>query len=590
MIAQETERKLTLEEAVKVYQTLLHRENLAVRLFRPMETQAPFFRSHASERLARGGARSGKTVVCAVEVGSAAIGIPVRSRDGKQFPYRYLPRPNGMTIWIVGYDEKHIGRTIWAKLFEPGLFKCIKDEKTGRLRAYDPETDRERESEVVPSPPLIPCRESMKSPCSDEESWVSSWAWEDKARRIFSSCTLINGTQIFAFSSQAALSSGDSVDLLWIDEDIAQPQYIPDWQARLSSSQCFTKHHRGGSLIWSARPHSENDAILRMSERAKAQANRKKPDVFEIVLKMTGNIHIDREEKRKRLESWTPEEARVFDEGEFTNDLVRVFRDFSPEVHCLPSQCEHDPLEKFLAERGYQVPFEWTNYLSLDPGHTHPAVVLAAVPPPEIGDYLVIWGEVYISGITAPQLAEQIVEISSGRSFEAFVIDDHFSRQTVAGWGDSIYSIYSKAFAQARLESHQTGSGFLKGTDNVFARNEVHRQWLAPRGSVGPKLRIIATAAPHTIREYGLYKKRITANEIQEAVLDQNNHSMDAIGYLTGLRPEFVPRRQRKTQLCPSQQFFLELKEEDEKRSAGDGSVYMGTRSSLGHANLFARG
>ena len=67
------------------------------------------------------------------------------------------------------------------------------------------------------------------------------------------------------------------------------------------------------------------------------------------------------------------------------------------------------------------------------------------------------------------------------------------------------------------------------------------RNCLSPRAGIGPKLRLIDGATPETQKEFGLYKKRVTRDDIQDKVVSRDDHAMDAIGYLISGNPVYVP-------------------------------------------------
>ena len=271
----------TDQEFAKAVAEVERRKQEALNLYRPMLTQMPFHLTTASEKVVRGGNRSGKTMSCAAEVASAVLGIPLIGPDGNPIPFRY-PKGRPLLVWIIGFDEKHIGR-IYNKLFSPGMFRLIKDEETGKLRSWRPweEADAAREDEIEQAPALIPKR------------MIKEFAWENKAARAFSVCRLHNGTEIHAFSSGGEAATGDAVDIIWIDEDIKYPSHVGEWQARLSDNR--------GKLLWSSWPRNANSALKAMSARAEAQEDSEHPDVFEILLTFSGNPYIPMDEKRKRL-------------------------------------------------------------------------------------------------------------------------------------------------------------------------------------------------------------------------------------------------------------------------------------------------
>jgi hypothetical protein len=505
------------------------RKGEALKLYRPMPNQLAFHLSEATERVVRGGNRSGKTAAAAAEVASAALGVPLTGPDGKELPFRYSSS-EPLVIWVIGYDEKHIAR-IYRKLFKRGLFQVIEDEHTGELRAWRPweAADLRRKAETKPSPPLIPERLVRSDDC----------AWENKKEQVFSVIRLKNGTEIFAFPSGGEAGQGDAVDVVWIDEDIKIARHVDEWQARLAD--------RDGRLIWSAWPHSANLALVAMSKRAKKETDSEAPDVSEVVLRFSDNPYIPAEAKRKRLKAWHDAGyvvARSRDEGEFTTDSILVFPTFSTDVHCLPSRSEPDVLERFLADRNWQVPVDWTNYLVLDPGHSHPAVLFASVPPPDpFGDHVVVWDEVYIEQHGPPETAAEVAQRMVGRYFETFLIDAHAGRQTGMGHsvGETVKSLYVEAFTQHGISSRNTGHSFTDGSDNVAARNMIVRQWLGPGvNDAKPKLRLIANTTPYTQREFGLYKKHVAREDVQEKVVDKDNHAMDALAYLAAFNPQYV--------------------------------------------------
>ena len=170
------------------------RQKEALRLYRPMEKQAVFHNSSASERIVRGGNRSGKSMSAFAETASAATGIPITGPNGAPLPSKY-PTDRPLLIWVIGYDQRHIGGTVYRMLFNPGAFRIIKDLKTEEWRVWRPweKEDQDREDECKDAPPLIPKR--LINP--------QGWAWENKSERVFTVCRLRNGTEIHAFSSKA---------------------------------------------------------------------------------------------------------------------------------------------------------------------------------------------------------------------------------------------------------------------------------------------------------------------------------------------------------------------------------------------------
>jgi len=498
----------------------IRRQNIALRQYRPRPEQLPFHLSKASERILRGGKRSGKTTSAAAEVASAALGIPLIGPDGKELPFRY-PRNRPLLIWVIGYNEKHIG-VIYKKLFTPG-FKIIKDRRTGLWRTWMPwlPEDAEREDETKPSAPLIP-----GGPDCHPSGLIEEWGWENRSTRVFNVCRLKNGTEIHAFTSGGEAGQGEAVDLIWIDEDIKYQNHILEWQARLSDNR--------GRLIWSAWPHG-NEALRRMSARAAEQVHRKNPDVVEWTLSFSGNPYIPEDEKRKRLEGWesVSHEVRLAqDLGIFTEDYQLVFPAFNADVHGIPRAGGADAVENAIALNGGKIPDNWARYLGVDPGHAYAAAIFVAVPPPSIGKYFVVYDEVYTERCQPDIQAELIAAKSQGVYFRAFIIDAHAGRQTTLAYGKRIVELYREAFEKHGLHSQLTGSGFLGGSDDVGARNSILRDWMTKRPDGTTMFRMVKDTTPHLRREFGLYRKKIIYDEVKDEVVLRNNHCCDACAYL----------------------------------------------------------
>lgn len=492
------------------------RSSEALRLYRPLPGQDLFHRSTASERIVRGGNRSGKSTCAFVEVARAAM---------QADPHGKYPTKRPLLIYEIGYDLDHIGRVIFRMLFKPGAFQIIRDQATGRWRAFDPSdpADLARIEEAKESPALIPSRMVDWKNC----------AWENKRERQFSVIKLHNGTEIRAFSSKAEPAQGDPVDLIHIDEDIFDERWVTEMQARLSD--------RAGRMIWSAFPHSKNDALQEMSERASEQAHLDKPDVQEVVLTFSGNPYIRPDEKRKRIAAWTPEERRARDLGEFNTDSVLMYPAFNVQVHGVPRDLARDGLDEFLDRT--PIPREWTHYATIDPGHSVCAVLLAAIPPPAWGDIVVCYDELYLRQCDASRLAREMQSKSIGVPWEAFVIDDHGSRVTQAGSGETIRYQYSKEFKRLNIASRLTKHGFIPGSDDVLGRCSAVRNWMATREDGTTKLRVVHHKLPNFLSEIRRYKKQIRHDEAQEKPVAKHNHLMNCLEYLAAYNPQYRPYR-----------------------------------------------
>lgn len=450
-----------------------------------------------------------------------------------------ITRRNGKPIIsgnCIGYNQKHIAR-IYKYLFTSGhftKFRILKDPKTGELRSWrpwDPE-DAKLEHLTKPHPPMIPRRFCpVDSPPGDDGAGI---AYENKGERIFSLAKLTNGTEIYAFSSGGRAGMGVAVDLIWIDEDVEYPQYVAEWQSRLSDVK--------GKLIWSAWPWADNDALALMSQRAEDESKEEKPDVSEIVLQFSKNPYMPPEEIIKRRKAWAAEgdgTLRARDLGEFLTGLTLVFPNFDIDVHGIPSMAnDKDPLDKILARYNYRIPKEWTHYLGVDPGFAHMALVLAAVPPPEIGDYFIVYDEIYLKRAVPADAIRELLRKAPKQKWHAFIMDDHMGRQTQTA-GKTVRQQWTEAFEKAGLRSRLTYSSFMPGSDNIFARNLVVRRSMDPRSDGTTRFRLFREKAKtgYMQREFARYRRTVTKDETTEKTRASHNHLMDANAYIMASEP-----------------------------------------------------
>lgn len=487
------------------HRAMLQKETLST--FRPLPHQEKVFHSSASELLLRGGNRSGKSVCAALLFGSAATGIPVMDLLNKPIPL-YEPHAHAhrssrpMTMWCIGLGEKHIAQTLYRLLFEKGLFDIIRDEHTNLWRPYDPTTDSHREMERKPSPPVIPSR--LIDP--------KGWGWKEKASNLFTQCTLLNGTKIYAFTSVADAKMGDPVDYIWIDERIRFPKHYSEWQARISD--------RKGRIVWSVWPGHGSHVVLKISERAQKQEAeiergvREKPDVEELVLRFSDNPYIDEDEKRKRREGWSEEEIQSRDYGEFVTGPTRIYPNFSESVHGAPPRysSDKDLADEILERNEGMPPDDWCRGLIVDPGHTHPGALFTAIAPPDVAkscgtEVYVVYNELYLPGTDARMMAKHVRSKAVRQQFQYFIIDSRAGRKTPEGFSKTIREHYEDAFAKEGLRCISTGGSFRMSSDDLMGGIECVRgaMYIGPTGR--PVMRIITKAVPNFIKQVAGYQK-----------------------------------------------------------------------------------
>lgn len=451
----------------------------AINLYQPLPHLEEYHRSRAHERILRSGVRAGKTLCAAAEF---ARGVLEKDPHGK------YPVGRGGTAVIVGYDQDHVGKVIYPMLFEPGAFQVIRDEHTRRWRCFNPELswDRKHAIEANPAPPLIPRR------------FIKSWSWETKSEHVFSVCRLHNGWEIWAYSSRAKPPQGFRADIYWFDEDLDDPSWIDEAIARIADGK-----NGGGRLTWSARPHSKNVALLRMSQRA-AQQKRERPDDPDIVewqFNRKLNAHVDKaanERLSRSLRFQGEDTQKMMDLGEYTIDEWKVFPELSRSVHEVPLTAPE-------LKTG-SLPRSWTRFAVIDPGVQVCAVLFAAVPPPDFGDFVYLEDELYIQNATDALLAKGMKTKIAGRRYYAWIIDKHGSHSK---WvtGRTIAQQYEDAFEEHGIKSDRTGYGFFPGCSERTRRvARVHR-WLQVREDGTTKLRFVEGKLPNFWEEAETYHR-----------------------------------------------------------------------------------
>ena len=476
----------------------------ALRLYEPMPHQDEFHKCMASERIVLGGNRGGKTLAVAVEAARAATG---------QDPYGKYPKEGG-NLAIVGRNWPHIGLVIYPILLKAGAFRIIKDQDTGLWRSIRAGDDK---SKSKPAPPLIPPR------------LIKDVSWVLKNAGYLNKLELTNGWTVWCFSSEGEPPQGYQADLIWIDEDVTNENFVGESQARLAD--------RKGRFVWSAMPHSKNDALIGLCERADraVEEGQENPIIKKFTFRFLDNNFIDQEEKRKNIERWSAlgvDEVRMRAEGEFTTESTLMYPTFNLSVHLLRR-------EELPESR---VPSDWTRFVAIDPGHAVMATLFGAVPPDE--RFLLIYDELYIRNCNALIWGDQFYDRAKDQSIYAAIMDMHGGLLRDLGSGRLPHELYSEELKKRNYRFLVSNHHFTPGSDDIPARTALVRQMLHIRGDGSTKLKFLDGACPNLMREIRRYRKKTTSVNGQVYVTDEPQsrgevHAIQSVEYLCAYEPKY---------------------------------------------------
>lgn len=501
----------------------------ALRLYRPAPLQQPFHESNVTEAVVRGGKRSGKSLSAAMEFSSRVLGIPITTANGEQIPLKYpVSTPDApRQFWIIGWDTSHAA-TIHRLLFQRGMggtLKAIRDRETGEWRIWnraDPK-DAEREDEAELCEPLIPQR------FWKDGSMDAAFAWEEKKAYKWQSCEMENGAIIYYWPSSAKNpKQGEAVSGIWIDEDIQFPGHLQEWQDRLPDMK--------GWFMWSAWPHTKNNALIDLLDRAEREEFEEEPRIKSFQLIMTQNPFLSEEGKSASIDRMgTPEEIARRDRGELLLHELEMYA-FSDRRHLIKTVEEGEELdpEKLLDKlrsmytASGKLPATWTRYLSIDPSHTRTACLSFAVPPPGLhegtafGDLAIVEWEVVVTNCSAEDLAGQHLKgRMSGVYYEAFIMDQQIGRQTNTGRDDTVFDKYAEAFQKHGLTSRQSLNNFIPGCNVPPTRYRAVRDLLVTTETGLPRLLFIENTTYQTQREFHRYRKKSEDKDGYRHIYDQ---------------------------------------------------------------------
>ena len=498
----------------------------AHRCYRPATTaQLSVHQSTYHEIIVRGGKRAAKSTCGFAEFARRVTGRPImanlaaptwRPTGGDvelHSPFPVSTTEDARLYWVIGWDLKHIGQTVYRLLFEPGLFRIIRDVDTNEWRTFNPACpeDAVRKHESCPAEPLIP------SNLIEEESWSWDTSAGGKSGNVFREVKLKNGAKICSYPSSAkAPKQGDPVDGLLIDEDIQFPEYLDEYQDRLTD--------RDGWMIWTVWPHVANNALVNVLKRAEDELDYDKSErtIEAVQLLMSDNPFITDDAKQRSFRRMGDDDSIARrDRGDLLLDTLAMY-DFVPGIHVLdapgvtrystsPKGTKREMLQS-IYDKDRCFPEDWTRYLAVDPSHTRTAVLFGVVPPPEVagvmmGRCVIIENEIILKKATADTLAIEIREAIKTKRYEAFIMDRRMGRQTRVGSDVNVFQIYSEAFRKHKVTSRVTEHSFIPGCDKPTIRYAAVRSFLQGRDG-WPDVYFAGDKAIHTQKEFASYRKK----------------------------------------------------------------------------------
>jgi hypothetical protein len=537
---------------------IARRESEALRLFKPMPEQERFFASEASERVALGGNRGGKTTVTCVEIARALTG---------QDPYKKYPEKDGRFI-IVGRDLKHCSKVFFEKLFMPGSFKVIRDKYTGEWRSYNPQhpDDIGRSHEAKKAPPLIPKR------FYDQDSI----AWENKKESLPTTVKLYNGWELYFFSSKGIIPQGWDVDGVCFDEEIEVDGWYTEMAARLLDRRKVdpvTGHVQSGKFLWSATPQAGTQQLYDLKCRADQEREgeialmergdpipRPSVEVFTFGLLDNSYMSVDAINELINKYSNSPEEYEVRIKGNFALLGSRVYGEFMPKgVHGTPA---------------IEIGSDWTRYVAIDPGHQVCALLFCAVPPPgsPYHGQKIIYDELYIKKCNAPLFAEMLKRKMGHHSIRSFIIDHRAGRQHDMTSGRTNEENYSAALKAAKVECETTGNRFTWGSDDPKAGIEAVRTGLHIHDGRTEWL-VVREKCPWLCWEMDRYSYRRNPDKTPtDEPIKINDHLCDCWRYLAMANLKYVPPRIKKRKLGYTSEAIKQKKDRAKAKGVSSGA------------------
>jgi hypothetical protein len=459
---------------------ILARQYEGLVLYESLPLADEFHRCNAMWRIAEGSNRASKTLSAIVELLRAVTG---------QDPYRKYQATNGRAI-VVGLKlELEIAR-IWRTMSQPGAFKIIRDEHTGRWRSvrYDRSDPRKLQAydeahrgQWRDAPPLLPPR------------LVKHITWEKTGvpRRV----ELLNGWLITFISAKADPEQGEHYHIALIEEESENPEVFKEIHRGLTRLDEPVEQRPKG--IWAATAQVANPDLTEL--RTKAEADPESDFCRRFVFTIDDNPYVPADAKREFFDGLSDEERQTRYYGVPVSQVRRVYSAYRPQGNAIDGSghgCEPFDVDPKL----------YCRYVIIDPGSTRCAVLFAAIDPNE--QFLTFYDGGALAPSTPKRVGELIKAREHGMRFEAAIMDGTRGWETLdARTKTTVAKEYSEEFKAQGIAFRQYGPmcGFFPATNNLDARTQAMLRAMENRGYgpfIGtPRLRVFRGAIPALDRE-----------------------------------------------------------------------------------------
>lgn len=461
----------------KIIHELHWREGEALSLYEPVPGAVAFHESLAGEVGLVGPNRASKSVSSAVEVAMAATNShPNRTK---------YPTNRGLEIAVVGPREEHL-RLLHSTLFLSGkTFKVLFRDGKWVVPRYTNPVDVEKFNEWVDARPLIP------------ERMVEDTIWNRKAAGIPEMVKLKNGTTFYFFSFEAAPPRGVPFDLVWLDEEHHNAKvWLTEMRMRMVSTR--------GRLIWSATPENATITFFSLKSRADRPDMKDKPiyrqtKFFE--LKSLDNPYLDPEGLAAAIEKVSeddPDMAAAKVDGEFRFKQYLVYQEFDENKHCI------DP---------FQIQWNDTVHLVIDPSRTRLAVLFLAIVSPDSPHYLphrpdrlIAFDELVMKGANAFRMAQKVAEkMAFHKHWIQDITVDWTQGRKADEYDVTIAERYWTALQEVGIEPRF--SQFVKGNSNLAYGIEEVSKNLQPKDGDDPNFVCMRGKTDTLIWEFKRYHR-----------------------------------------------------------------------------------